>query len=85
MLSGDNNSSLSVLHDKFSIHAHINHLCRMLFSGGRLTSLAHSALVGGNRRTTSLVQVFFSSRERNQTLVEFSNDCSQMVENLGFP
>ena len=31
MLSGENNSSLSAPHDKFSIHAHINHLCRMLF------------------------------------------------------
>ena len=35
-LSGDNNSSLSVPHDKFSIHAYINHLHRMLFPGGRI-------------------------------------------------
>ena len=61
MLSGENNSSLSVPHDKFSIHAHINHLCRMLFPGARPTSLAHSSLVGGNEQNASLV---FSANER---------------------
>ena len=48
MLSGDNSSSLSVPHDKFSIHVYINHLCRMLFPGGRQTTLALSSLVGEN-------------------------------------
>ena len=47
MLSGENNSSLSVPHphDKFGIDAHINLLCRMLFPGGRPTSLAHSSML----------------------------------------
>ena len=35
MLRGENNNSLSVPHDKFTIHACIDHLCRMLFPGGR--------------------------------------------------
>ena len=60
MMSGDNSTSLSVPHDKFSIHAYINHLCRMLFPGGRPTSLAHSSLVGGTKRNASLV--FFRNK-----------------------
>ena len=42
MLSGENNSSLSVQHNKFSVHAHTNHLCRMLFPGD---SLGHNSEV----------------------------------------
>ena len=37
------NSSLSVPHDKFSIHECIIHLCRVLIAGGRPRSLAHSS------------------------------------------
>ena len=47
----DNKRSLSVPRDKFSIHANIIHLCRMLFPGGRPTSLAHSSLVGERNKT----------------------------------
>ena len=38
-----NSSSLLVPHDRFSIHEYINHLCRILFPGGRPTSLARSS------------------------------------------
>ena len=53
----------------------------MLFPGGRPTNLAHSSfgepLVGEKLWNISLVFSSFSKWERNQTQVEFANDCSQ--------
>ena len=44
----------------------------MLFPGGRLPSLVHSSLVGGNERNASLV--FFQKMSEEPDLVEFLND-----------
>ena len=86
-------SSLSVPRDNFSIHEYINHLCRMLFPGGRTTSLAalaHSLfgkpLVGENDETHPWA---FSANERrirpglNRQTIAVKGHGGR-VENLGF-